>query len=182
MNFENPLFIFIRVFEIFIVAFKFRNQLHHFQYHLNSPKGGSLEYTLPTLNPGKHTITLRAWDSYNNPTEKRVEFTVVSSDRLLITELMNYPNPFKRETSFSYQLSLPSQVDIEIFTLAGRLIKTIKNASGKAGYNLQPWDGLDGDGDRIANGVYIYKVVARSTGSSDKTLKADAFGKAVVMK
>lgn len=154
----------------------------NFQYDLNSPKGGSLEYTLPALSAGKHTITFRAWDSYNNPTEKRVEFTVVSSDRLLITELMNYPNPFKKKTYFSYQLSLPSQVNIEIFTLAGRLIKTIKNASGKPGYNLQPWDGLDGDGDRIANGVYIYKVVARSTGSSGNSLKAGAYGKAVVMK
>ncbi len=149
----------------------------YFQYDLNSPKGGSLEYTLPPLSAGKHTITLTAWDSYNNPSQKRVEFTVVSSDRLLITDLMNYPNPFKKKTYFSYQLSLPSQVEIEIFTLAGRLIKTIKNASGKAGYNLQPWNGLDGDGDRIANGVYIYKVIARSNG-----LKADAYGKAVVMK
>lgn len=154
----------------------------YFQYDLNSPKGGSVEYTLPALSSGKHTITLRAWDSYNNPAEKRVEFTVVSSDRLLITELMNYPNPFKKKTYFSYQLNLPSEVNIEIFTLAGRLIKTIKNASGKAGYNLQPWDGLDGDGDRIANGVYIYKVVARSNGASGKKLKADAYGKAVVMK
>lgn len=154
----------------------------YFQYDLNTPKGGSLEYSLPSLSPGKHTITLRAWDSYNNPSQKRVEFTVISSDRLVITELMNYPNPFKKKTYFSYQLSLPSEVNIEIFTLAGRLIKTIRNASGKAGYNLQPWDGLDGDGDKIANGVYIYKLVARNIGSSDKKLKAEAYGKAVVMK
>ncbi len=154
----------------------------YFQYDLNSPKGGSLEYTLPALSAGKHTITLRAWDSYNNPSQKGVEFTVVSSDRLVITDLMNYPNPFKKKTYFSYQLSLPSEVKIEIFTLAGRLIKTIKDASGRVGYNLQFWDGLDGDEDRIANGVYIYKVVARSNSASGKKLKADAYGKAVVMK
>jgi len=62
--------------------------------------------------------------------------------------------------------------------LAGKLVKTIYGASSTVGYNFRTvWDGRDNDGDKVANGVYIYKVEAASFSGA----KAEAYGKAVVM-
>jgi flagellar hook assembly protein FlgD len=92
---------------------------------------------------------------------------------------MNYPNPFSGQTNFSYELTEDARdAQVNIFTLAGRLIKTIYGASNAIGYNFKTiWDGTDDDGDRVANGVYIYKVEAISVSGA----KAEAYGKAVVM-
>jgi len=97
--------------------------------------------------------------------------------------VMNYPNPFSKETSFYYRLTSPAdRVRVEIFTLAGRLIKTIPNASGDAGANFSvTWDGKDQDGDKVANGVYIYKVVAEKR-IDGEAKKEEVFGKAVILR
>jgi flagellar hook assembly protein FlgD len=96
---------------------------------------------------------------------------------------MNYPNPFSRETNFYYRLSSPAdRVKIEIFTLAGRLIRVIPNSSREAGINFSTvWDGKDQDGDTVANGVYIYKVVAEKR-INDEEKKDEILGKAVVLR
>ena len=102
---------------------------------------------------------------------------------LELSEVMNYPNPFSKETNFHYRLSSPAdRVKIEIFTLAGRLIKIIPNSSRKAGMNFSAaWDGKDQDGDTVANGVYIYKVVVEKRINGEEK-KDEVFGKAVVLR
>ena len=57
---------------------------------------------------------------------------------------------------------------IKIYTVSGRLIKILPNLPGDPGFNASPWDGLDEDGDRLANGVYLYKILARGTGGQRK--------------
>ncbi|MCW9065746.1 MAG: T9SS type A sorting domain-containing protein, partial [Ignavibacteriaceae bacterium] len=74
----------------------------------------------------------------------------------------NYPNPTSGETYFTFKLTqIPENISIKIFTIAGRLIKEIDLASSelKFDFNKIYWDGRDEDGDPIANGVYIYKVI-----------------------
>ncbi|MDP3024833.1 MAG: FlgD immunoglobulin-like domain containing protein, partial [candidate division Zixibacteria bacterium] len=72
----------------------------------------------------------------------------------------------------------------KIFTLSGRLIRTM-SGTGSAGFNSGVvWDGRDQDGDKVANGVYIYKVVAKTrfnVNGEDANKEAEAIGKAVVM-
>ena len=67
---------------------------------------------------------------------------------------------------------------VEIFTVTGRLIRTISGLTGRAGYNENPgaWNGLDQDGDRIAYGTYLYRLTARRSGET-----ATAIGKAVIV-
>ena len=97
---------------------------------------------------------------------------------------MNYPNPFSRFTEFTYELTVPAEVEIKIFTLSGRLIRSLKG-TGSAGFNSGiVWDGRDQDGDRIANGVYIYKIVAQTrfnSGGKEISQNAEALGKTVIM-
>lgn len=76
--------------------------------------------------------------------------------------VVNYPNPFRDRTDFTYVLSYPvHEVKIKVYTLSGRFIKEFRYAPASAGYNYVSWDGRDEDGDEIANGTYIYRVIAR---------------------
>ena len=155
----------------------------NFQYDLGSFQRGSLSYPLPNLSRGGHLLGIKAWDNANNSSLVSVRVEVRAETEFELAEVMNYPNPFSTETKFYYQLSSPAdRVKIEIFTLAGRLIKTIPNASGEIGINFSAtWDAKDQDGDKVANGVYIYKVVAE--GRINGELKRDeVFGKAVVLR
>lgn len=78
-----------------------------------------------------------------------------------ISEVHNYPNPLKRKTTFTYLLSLDAdEVQITIYTSAGRRINVLKDASAKEGYNEVTWDALDAEGTPLANGVYFYKIRA----------------------
>ncbi len=133
-----------------------------FQYDPGSYRSGSLTYQLPLLEPGVHEIEVKAWDNLNNSATARLTFQVANLSELVITEVMNYPNPFQDFTNFSYQLSQNAdRVSIKIFTLSGKPIKEITNASSQAGYNYATtWDGRDQDGYKVATGVYIYKIVA----------------------
>ena len=91
--------------------------------------------------------------------------------------MLNYPNPFFGPTNFTFELTQPADVTIKIYTVAGRLIKVIDAGAVSAGFQQVPWDGLDADGDALANGVYIYKVFA-----NDGNEKVGEISKIVVMR
>jgi len=154
-----------------------------FQYDLGSFRKGSLSYQLVNLSEGEHVLSIKAWDNANNSSLVSVRVEVRSQREFELTEVMNYPNPFSKETNFYYHLSSGAeQVEIQIFTLAGRLIKHIPTASKEAGINFSTiWDGKDEDGDKVANGVYIYKVVAEGKVNGE-TKKKEVYGKAVVLR
>ncbi|RKZ32399.1 hypothetical protein DRQ33_05975, partial [bacterium] len=77
-----------------------------------------------------------------------------------LRDVVNFPNPFKQYTEFVYTLTRPvKSVEIEVYTLRGRLVRKF-SCPTDAGYNSVGWDGIDADGDPIANGSYIYKVIA----------------------
>ena len=60
---------------------------------------------------------------------------------------------------------------IRIYTLSGLLIKTIRDCPAGNTYNFVEWDGRDDDGDEIANGVYIYKVIANGPGGKSHDMQ-----------
>jgi hypothetical protein len=157
----------------------------NFQYDLNNYTQGSLRQKL-NLKEGEHTLKIKAWDNANNSTLQSFLVKVLSMDKKLsITQAMNYPNPFSRFTQFTYELSVPvNKVEVKIFTLSGRLIR-ILSGTGSPGFNSGViWDGRDEDGDKVANGVYIYKIIAETkynSGGKETTKEAEAIGKAVVM-
>ena len=80
-------------------------------------------------------------------------------------EVYNYPNPFANETYFTFRLSqIPEEVKIRIYTIAGRMIKEIVKKSSELNYDLNKiyWNGRDEDGDAIANGTYLYKMIMKN--------------------
>ena len=78
-----------------------------------------------------------------------------------ISEVHNYPNPLKRKTTFTYQLTLDAdEVKITIYTASGRRIRVLKDVSANEGHNEKTWDAQDAEGIPLANGVYFYKIRA----------------------
>ncbi len=150
-----------------------------FRYEQRSFSSGEAFFTVPAVSTGRHALRIKAWDSANNSSVLEFPIEVAASGKLLLSNVLNYPNPMKDKTNFCYTLSAPAdEVMIEIFSEAGRSIKTIRSASVKAGYNFQTeWNGRDNDGDVVASGIYLYKVWARQASK-----EAEEFGKIVVMR
>ncbi len=132
---------------------------------------GELSYQLRDLEPGLHTLTLKAWDVYNNSNEAEIQFVVFNDKEVLVVEnVLNYPNPFVNYTEFWFNHNSSDLLDvsIQIFTVSGKLVKTINgqtSGGGKNGTSVSRelvWDGRDDFGDRIGKGVYVYKLTVHS--------------------
>ncbi|MBN2414889.1 type IX secretion system sortase PorU [bacterium] len=135
-----------------------RDITDYFSYDKNEYLKGTIVYSLADLPEGNHELRVKAWDNANNSSTASVLLQVVSGEKLNIERVMNYPNPLDRDTDFTFYLSMDARVNIKIFTVSGRLVRTLSGIQGTAGFNMVHWDGTDEMGDRIANGVYLYKV------------------------
>ena len=83
-------------------------------------------------------------------------------------------------TNFTFQLNRDAEIDIKIFTVSGRQIRHLSGLWGQPGFNMIPWDGRDEVGDILANGVYLYKILARAQ-DGDKTSKESEIGRLMVI-
>ena len=133
---------------------------------------GTVSYPFRDLEPGLHTLTLKAWDVYNNSSTAEIQFIVFDQDEeLVINNVLNYPNPFINYTEFwfNHNSSQVLDVSVQIFTISGKLVKTINgqtSGGSKVTSSLSKdivWDGRDDFGDRIGKGVYVYKLTVRSS-------------------
>lgn len=126
-------------------------------------QAGEAQYTLNNLPAGKNSLSVRAWDVHNNSAEAKVYFEVVQGTDNTVSHLFAYPNPFARTTYFTFQRTtdIPVNVEIKIFTVAGRMIRRIEVPVVTERFVKIPWDGRDAEGDEVANGVYFYKLITR---------------------
>lgn len=138
----------------------------------------TIEYGLP---PGNHSITVKAWDNFNNSATATAQFTIVAEGQLQLQHVLNFPNPFSGSTTFTFVVNHPSDVNIKIFTVNGRLIESLDHLTAEAGMNQFDWNGRDRQGDELANGVYLYKVIATAR-TEGKTLRDEYIGKLVIMR
>ncbi len=150
----------------------------YYQTELNNYKKGNVRYPFRGLSPGLHTITLKVWDTYNNMSEATLTFIVVSDSDLVLSNVLNYPNPFINYTEFWFNHNKPNEllnVQIQIFTISGKLVKTINETVQSEG-NLSRtivWNGLDDFGSKIGKGVYIYKLKVKSLISNTSAEKIE---------
>ncbi len=150
---------------------------NYYTSKLDSYREGSIQYPLQNVPEGKNTIRVRAWDSFDNSGSAETAFQVASSDRLTVTDVFNYPNPFGgsgTEFTFRQNQTEPLNVTVKIFTVAGRLIRTLDAYAPGDSFVRVPWDGRDRDGDVIANGVYLYKLIVRT---ADGRFSSEALSK-----
>jgi hypothetical protein len=150
----------------------------YYEANLDDYQNGTLKFPLRDLEPGLHTINFKAWDVFNNPSSSEIEFTVIDQNQeLSITNVLNYPNPFINYTEFwfNHNSSDILDVSIKIFTVSGKLIKTLNgqtNISGTSSLSRDlVWDARDDFGDKLAKGVYVYKLKVRSLSTNKTTQK-----------
>lgn len=68
--------------------------------------------------------------------------------------LRSYPNPFRTSTSITYNVGAPSMIQVAIYSLTGEKIRILANQHNKSGMHTIAWDGRDGNGKKLPNGVY----------------------------
>lgn len=155
----------------------------YYRSDLDTYQSGQVRYNLNDLEVGQHSIRMRAWDVHNNSSEKTLDFLVSENATLALQHVLNYPNPFTTYTEFFFEHNQANEVldiRIQIFTVGGKLVKTLTQEMQQSGFRSQPipWDGTDDFGDRIGKGVYVYKVEVR--GPEGKS--AEKYEKLVILK
>ena len=99
----------------------------------------------------------------------------------MISNMFNYPNPFTTSTAFVFTLTgsdVPQNLRIQILTITGKIVREItKDELGtiRIGRNITEykWDGTDQYGQKLANGVYLYRVITNLNGKSLEKYKTE---------
>ncbi len=134
-----------------------------YEANVNDYTSGKVKFPLKDLETGKHSLLVKAWDVSNNSTEGRIEFTVVDQVGEELRNVYNYPNPFTTSTSFMFEHDLVGsdlEVFVDIYTVSGKLVKTIEQNVYSSGYRVDDvkWNAKDDYGAGIAKGLYLYKI------------------------
>lgn len=125
---------------------------------------------------GTYELIVQAEDVTGNQSGRidyKIAFQIINES--MISNVFNYPNPFSTSTQFVYTLTgdqAPEFFKIQIMTVSGRIVKEItqeelgplKPGTHRTEYT---WDGTDDYGDRLANGVYLYRIVAKDVAGAD---------------
>lgn len=163
------------------------------------PKNSAtIRYNPAFQKDGTYQLTVQARDRSSNlagSNDYMIQFEVNTKPG--ITQVMNYPNPFTTSTRFVFTLTgseIPEVFTIQIMTITGKVIREITRAelgNLHIGRNITEyaWDGRDNFGDRLANGVYLYRVITRLNGEKIDLNNSGAdsyftkeFGKMVLMR
>ena len=150
----------------------------YYETETDNYKKGKVTYPFRDLSPGLHTILFKAWDVYNNLITGEIQFIVIGDGDLELEHVLNYPNPFVSYTEFWFNHNRPFEpldVQVQILTITGKLVKTINQTIVNEGFNSRDvkWDGKDDFGDRIGKGVYVYKLTVKSSATGKKTEKIE---------
>ncbi len=172
------------------------SRVQFFPATANSPL--RVEFKPGNLENGKYRLQVQTSDASGNTSGSlsyAVTFEVINESK--ISNFYPYPNPFSSSTRFVFTLTggkIPDNIKIQVLTVSGRVVREItKSELGpiKLGNNISSfaWDGTDEFGDRLANGVYLYRVITEMDGSAmnrfetaaDNTFK-NGFGKMYIMR
>jgi hypothetical protein len=148
----------------------------YYETELDNYKKGKLQFPFRNLSVGLHSITLKAWDVYNNPITAEIQFIVVGDETITLTNVLNYPNPFVNYTQFWFTHNRPFEpleVQVQVLTITGKIVWTKNQTVTTDGFLSREitWDGKDDFGDKIGKGVYIYKLTVKSLLTNTKSEK-----------
>jgi hypothetical protein len=146
-----------------------------FRYDAGSYQSGSVEFTLPGLEAGAHTITVSAADNFaqgvlgrKNRSTASIDFEVAAGSGFALGRVYNFPNPFRpggSGTSFVVTgLTESARVQVKVYSVSGALVRRLETSGGPGQVQIA-WDGRDDRGERVANGAYLYQVAAEGQAS-----------------
>jgi hypothetical protein len=149
----------------------------------NASNSASIEFRPFFEQDGEYELIVTGKDMSDNSAgamSYKVAFQVIN--KAMISNMLNYPNPFTTSTAFVFTLTgseVPQNIKIQILTITGKIVREItKEELGTLhiGRNITEfkWDGTDQYGQKLANGVYLYRVVTNLNGKRlDKYTGAD---------
>jgi hypothetical protein len=143
-------------------------------------KRGVVRHTLDKLEPGLHTLTLKAWDTYNNPAQATLTFRVEDGG-LHIESFNNYPNPFREGTTFSFTHNRADDdldVELTIIDLTGKVVATAQRSVEDVPYRVDFYADVDFV-ENLNEGLYLARIAVRSLTDGSKN---EAVTKLVLLK
>lgn len=162
---------------------KLGQEIMQFEPATNKKNKARVTYRPDPLSDGTYRLSIVGRDASGNSagqTAYSIEFEVIN--RSMVTHVMNYPNPFTTSTRFVFTLTgsrIPDVFTVQIMTVTGKVVREItKDELGflHIGRNITDyaWDGRDEYGDRLANGVYLYRVITKIDGESVERMASGA--------
>jgi hypothetical protein len=141
----------------------------------SSNNTASINFNPFFLKDGDYELIVTGKDQSGNDAGTvgyRVNFRVINKP--MISNMLNYPNPFTTSTAFVFTLTgsqVPQNLRIQILTITGKIVREItKDELGpiRVGRNITEfkWDGTDQYGQKLANGIYLYRVITNLNGKS----------------
>lgn len=133
---------------------------------------GTISFPFANITPGKHTITVKAWDTHNNPVQSTVDFIVTDGTNLTIETFGNYPNPFETSTTLFFTHNRSGDdlhVSLAIYDYTGHIIESYEVEVPASPYQVEL---LKLNRDAIKNrsgGLYFARMVVRSLTNGSKS-------------
>ncbi len=150
-------------------ADKTYNLNDNFQYEYGSYTRGSTFYSIPELEPGRHSLKFKAWDILNNSSTSELDFNVVSGLKPNYLSVGLTDNPATTSTTFIInhdRIGSNVKVEIDVFDVSGRpLWRHSETGVSSTGAYTVTWDLTGNNGGRLHTGVYLYRVRLSSDGS-----------------
>ena len=142
----------------------------NFVYDFGSYTSGSTHYSIPQLEAGKHTLRFRAWDILNNSNTAVLNFNVVKGLQPNLLDVSVTNNPARTSTTFIIthdRSGSDLDIELEIFDMSGRLLyKQAETGTSATSTYTMDWDLTTGNGAKLQTGVYLYRILVGSDGSS----------------
>jgi hypothetical protein len=152
-----------------------------FSYRRDSYREGTVEVVLDRVPEGLHSFRFRALDNALNAARLEIMLEVAAyAGGMVLQDVVNYPNPFSDRTAICFEVNRPADVLIRIFTVAGRPVRELRTFVPTAGFHAVEWSGTDEYKQKVANGVYLYKITCISAGESSSSEEVSAVGKALL--
>lgn len=125
--------------------------------------GGTIIYGLQDLAPGRHTLTLEAWDNMNNSTRQTLSFQVSANADPYIVNIGTDCNPATSGVTFKILLDQPNTLmdcRITVYDLNGRTVwdNSMRDSTGESASVSAYWNLADKSGNRVPRGIYLYKA------------------------
>jgi len=143
---------------------------------LDNYRSGKITYPLGVLVPGSYSLSLRAWDTYNNSSISRINFNVLDIKSVAIHGFFSFPNPVQSlHHGLVFELNhnrpgVPLDLDLEVYNSSGQCLYTAKDRIVPVGFvsRIMEWNGVTRDGQPLVPGIYFAQLKV-SDGNSTAT-------------
>ncbi len=132
----------------------------YYEGYVDQYNSGEVRFRFDDLDEGEHTLTFKAWDIYNNPSEKEITFIVKDESSVAIGSVYNYPNPANSDTYFVVNHNVTNEnidVTITVSDLSGRTVAILTDKRESGDTSPIHWN-CQHHGQLLDCGIYIYTV------------------------